>query len=259
MPEKTNLKDVTFLIPVRIDSEERQKNLNMVLEFIKTNFDTTIVVLEADNEEQVTSLLIDKKIFLEDYDFVFHRTKFLNQMTRMCKTPYIAVWDTDVIIESVQIIEAVANLRLGEADFTFPYDGSFLNVPTIIRDLFFMNCDIEVLKYNKNRFHLPHGNASAGGAFIVNRLSYVKAGMENENFYGWGPEDGERVKRWEILGYKIKRVYGALFHLNHPRQHNSWYANKEIEKRSKSEYLKICAFNSTQLKNYIKGWANDSI
>lgn len=34
---------------------------------------------------------------------------------------------------------------------------------------------------------------SVGGAFLVNRKVYLKAGGENEHFYGWGPEDTERV------------------------------------------------------------------
>ena len=47
---------------------------------------------------------------------------------------------------------------------------------------------------------------SVGGAFLVNRVSYMEAGMENERFYGWGPEDVERVVRWDTLGYQISLV-----------------------------------------------------
>ena len=44
---------------------------------------------------------------------------------------------------------------------------------------------------------------------------YVQAGGENEHFYGWGPEDLERVKRMEILGYSVTRIKGDLYHLYH--------------------------------------------
>ena len=57
---------------------------------------------------------------------------------------------------------------------------------------------------------------SCGGAFFVNRSVYVQAGGENEHFYGWGPEDLERVKRMEILGYSVTRIKGDLYHLYHP-------------------------------------------
>ena len=36
----------------------------------------------------------------------------------------------------------------------------------------------------------------------------------NEHFYGWGPEDAERVRRMEILGYPVGvNTEGPLYHL----------------------------------------------
>jgi predicted glycosyltransferase involved in capsule biosynthesis len=64
--------------------------------------------------------------------------------------------------------------------------------------------------------------------------------MENENFYGWGVEDDERVKRMEVLGFSINRVQGPMFHLWHPRGKNSWYASKEAELRNSQEFLNTC-------------------
>jgi hypothetical protein len=61
------------------------------------------------------------------------------------------------------------------------------------------------------------GRSSVGGAFIVNKQRYLKGGGENENFYGWGPEDAERLKRMEILEEPTQRIEGPLFHLHHPR------------------------------------------
>ena len=78
--------------------------------------------------------------------------------------------------------------------------------------------------------------------------------MENENFYGWGPEDIERVKRWEILGYRIKRIEGSLFHLHHPRLKNSWYASNILELKNKQELINICRMNNAGLANYISSW-----
>lgn len=47
--------------------------------------------------------------------------------------------------------------------------------------------------------------------------SYKEVGFENEGFYGWGLEDGERYLRWKRFGYTVKRISGPLFHLSHPR------------------------------------------
>ena len=175
-------------------------------------------------------------------------------MTRKCKTTYVAVWDTDVIIEPSQIVDALSKLRSGEADFAFPFDGRFLNVPSIIRELFFINGDFEVLKQSINLLYTAYGNASVGGAFIANRQTYIKTGMENETFYGWGMEDLERVKRWEILGCNIYRTPRPLFHLYHPRKQNSWFANNEMELKSKMEFLRICKMSGEKLHREVSSW-----
>jgi len=60
-----------------------------------------------------------------------------------------------------------------------------------------------------------------GGAFFANLKCYKESGLENENFYGWGMQDGERFYRWRNMGYRIRRIPGPLFHLSHPRGQNS--------------------------------------
>lgn len=47
MIKRTNLTDVTFLIPLRIDSIDRLENLLEVISFIDKHFDTNIHLLEA--------------------------------------------------------------------------------------------------------------------------------------------------------------------------------------------------------------------
>jgi predicted glycosyltransferase involved in capsule biosynthesis len=252
--ENIDLKDLTFLIPVRIDSNERHENIKMVLEYLKSNFNTTIIVLEADAKEQVNNKLIDEKIFIKDTDPVFHRTKFLNEMTCFSNTPYLAIWDTDVLVAPHQIVKAVNLLRQTEAGMVFPYNGQFYNMPELIKEVFKENGSFEVFEKNTGKFKLAYGSISVGGAFIVSRKKYIKAGMENENFYGWGPEDMERVKRWEILGYKIHRVDGPMFHLHHPRKQNSWFYDVEIELRNRKELLRICKMNSEELGREVSRW-----
>ena len=56
---------------------------------------------------------------------------------------------------------------------------------------------------------------------IKDKESYLYSGMENIDFYGWGPEDYERYLRWKKLGLKMSRVDGPLFHLSHERGSDS--------------------------------------
>ena len=252
--QKRNLSDVTFLIPVRIESPERHENIQMVIKFLKTRFITFIIVLEADTREKVKQRYIDKKIFIKDHDPVFHHTKYRNRMSIASTTPFIAVWDTDVLMPPGQIIAAVHMLRKNEADMVFPYDGNFLDTTSVIRNLYKVKMDMDILTKNKDKFFKPYGYFSDGGAFIVRRDAFLTAGMENENFYGWGAEDIERVKRWEILEYRVKRVEGPLFHLSHPRNENSWFGSNQLEKRNRGELLKICMMNKSELTKYVNSF-----
>jgi hypothetical protein len=248
--------DVTFIIPVRIDSAARLENLNLVVDYLCTYFGECIIVLEADINEKVHSPKITNKIFEFDPDPVFHRTRYINQMAGSVLSHCIAVWDCDVMVDALQIAEGIELIKIGAADMVFPFDGRFYDTPAFMKDVYKESGNnFEVFNLNRGSFHLMHGYYSVGGAFLVNRRAYLKAGFENENFYGWGPEDAERVKRWEILGYSIARVSGAMYHLFHPRLQNSWFASGKAELQNRNEFIKVCRMAQTELKDYVKSWS----
>lgn len=235
---KNDLTDMTFLIPLRIDSIVRLENMLMSIRFLLRNFDTNITVLQvAAYENGIVPLLLDKKIkyrFIEDYDMVFYRTKYLNIMTRDADTKYVGIWDTDVVIPKEQIADAVQKLRQGY-DIAYPYDGHFYDTTSIIREQFLKSGNIKLLKINQSKMGLIYGPQMKGGAMFVNREAYIAAGMENEKFYGWGPEDFERYERWKILDYSIYQAEGSLYHLTHSRGSNSSFRSKGQMKDSNKE------------------------
>lgn len=225
MIDKFDLKDVTFLILVRLDSIERLENILTVTQFLVSNFNTTIEVLECSPYKNgLLEKLLVKEVtysFLKDRDPVLFRTKFLNQMAQAVKTPYISIWDVDVIAPPNQLIDAVCMLRNNDADFVFPYKKEFLDISDILKKLYFQTNDIDVLLQNREVMKVMYPPNPVGGAFFCNLKLFFEVGMENEKFYGWGIEDGERCHRWEKSGYRIKRADGPLFHLTHPRGANS--------------------------------------
>lgn len=228
---KKELPTTTFLFLVRLDSVERIENLLAITNFIIQHFEMNIVVLEcASFNNGLLEKLLNESVrysFQEDHDPILFRTKCLNQMTRMVETPYVAVWDTDVVVPVQQIVKAVELVQTGGADFVYPYDNRFLDTSPIIRKLFLQEGSIEVLEQNTKKMKEMYLPMPVGGAFIANTKSYIESGLENEDFYGWGMEDGERFYRWENQGYKIKRVSGPLFHLSHGRGINSVFHNTD--------------------------------
>ena len=240
---KTDLTDVTFLVPLRIDSPERKENADTLINYIFRNFNTSVIVLEADAprkhfpETEAKGLNYE---FVEDKDEIFHRTKWINRLISMARSPYIAVWDADAIAPPRQIIRAVDSLRIGESVMSFPFDGRFYSCDKISSDLFKRTLNIDILFESIPVMRLMHGYHSVGGAFMADKEEYLKAGGENENFYGWGPEDTERVKRMEILNLPVHYCEGSLFHLLHPMGKNSWFANSDIERQNRKELQKTC-------------------
>lgn len=252
--KKNCLTDFTFLIPIRIDSIIRLENLLMTVDYIQRNFETHIIILQASRYENgfIPRLLKSHKgdiryLFIEDYDNVFYRTKYLNRMTEMTTTPYEGIWDTDVIIDKLQILEGVNKLREG-FDVVYPYDGHFYDTSDVIREEFFKHRDLRILQRNMPKMGLIYGKEMKGGAMFVNRLSYIKAGMENEAFYGWGPEDWERYERWKILGLRVLQVKGGLYHLTHGRGTDSQFRSLAQMLQSNKEYLDTTLCNKNELE-----------
>jgi len=233
---------LTFLFLVQLDTIDRLENIIAVTSYLSKNKDAIYNVFECGPfNNGLLKKLLDKNIrytFHKDNDPILYRTKFLNQMTLKVETPFVAVWDADVIIAPSQVLQALALLKSGEADFVIPYEKQALDTTPIIRKLFLEDGKIETLEQNKKRMKEMYAPNPLGGAFMANLESYKKVGMENEDFYGWGLEDGERYYRWQKLGYKIKRVPGPLFHLSHGRGINSMFHHPDQELIKRRETLK---------------------
>lgn len=234
------MKDITILITFKGDSIERIENLIMVTEYLLHNFSTNIFVLQANSfENKILPKSLNHKIrykFVEDRDSIFHRTKYHNQMTRLTETPYIAIWDTDIIVPLTQVEEAIQKLRDG-ADISYPYDGKCYDTTYAIRELFWRNRRLSILKTNKEKMSLLFEKNLKGGVMFVNRISYERAGMENESFYGWGDEDFERYERWQNFGLKIHHVVGEIYHLSHIRYKSISGYRSEFHSNKSHKYL----------------------
>ncbi len=247
---KSDLADVTFVVPIRIDSRERNDNADSLIKYTFKHFETNFILLEVDeNRKFYPKYEFDgfKYCFIKDSYEIFHRTLWINKLFSMATTTYVAVWDTDAIAPPGQIILALDQLRNGASVLSFPYDGRFYSCDKVSYDLFKQHTDIKILLKRIPVMHLMHGYHSVGGAFIVKKEQYLDAGGENENFYGWGPEDTERVKRMEVLGLTISYTLGALFHLFHPIGKNSWFANSFIERINRMELLKTSSLDKSKL------------
>lgn len=252
---KIYLTDVTFLILIRLDSIERLENILSVTERLIHYFNTNIVVREADSYNNgILKSLLNKKIqyeFIEDKDPVFYRTKYTNQITLSIDTPYIAIWDADIIPDKNAILECLEQLRNKKADVAYPYNGICYDISRTLKNLYREKKDIRLLFRHINKMERLYPHPLVGGAIIMDKHKYIEAGMENEKHYGWGNDDFDRYYRFQALDYKIYRVNIQLFHLSHFRSNNSQFKSFMDSKTSEAICSKIHDSSKEELKNYI--------
>lgn len=101
---------VSFVIPVRVDSSEREQNLDLVVEqlmALKESIRMEIRILEADEHPHYELKISDEhihKTFVRDASPVFHRTKYLNRLMQEAEGAIVGIWDTDVLLPKEQIL-----------------------------------------------------------------------------------------------------------------------------------------------------------
>ena len=250
-----DLTDTTFIIPIRLDTVVRLENLILCVDHLQERLQTHIVVLEAaPYNNGVIQNLLKERInyqFVEDKDPVYHRTKYLNQMTMNVKTDFIGIWDADVIIAHEQVLDSLHHLRQNLCDIAYPYDGDFLDTSDLLRNQYFAHRDLEFLQANRGKMQLLYqveGVIGAlGGAIFARTDKYRLSGMENEAFYGWGLEDGERYYRWLGFDFKIYRSKGCLFHLTHTRDDNWLSSSKSHQWKARHDMNEVVNYTKEEL------------
>jgi predicted glycosyltransferase involved in capsule biosynthesis len=242
--------DLTAIIPIRIDSPDRLRNIKYVVKFLLNFYDCKIIIKEVDDIQ---------KVFLEsnprityifektDNTSFFHRTKILNDMLEMVTTKYVVNHDCDILIPQSNMDKSLKLLEQGY-DMVLPYQiGSIiphwplnewhLDQLTNSKDTLFLEQLIE----SQKRIDLRGGlkafedlgyNAvwTIGGIQFFKTKIYKKAFGENEEFIDWGPEDQERGYRFIKLGYKLGFIdTGTICHIHH---------KESVATDSKNEYNK---------------------
>ena len=272
---KRDLKDCTFIVPIRIESTDRLRNVITVLCFLVSNFDTNIIVKEVDTDSKFQSQALPQikefcgdvscinHIFEESHEPLFLREKILNEMLVLTKTKVVVNYDCDVVFPLESYEESYRRIMNNESDMVYPYGEGPYQYKIFCDDQMvtdFLNNDFNFDILKKKSYN---DNAGFGWVQFLNRDVYFAGGMENENFMGSAPDDYERAHRFKTLGYRVHRVNNYICHLEHSRgmnsypnsmtQHPYWDHNwglwKTLEKYSQQE-LKEYYSKQNYLKKY---------
>lgn len=232
--------DLTFMIPFKLESEDRVKNLTTVISFLLSNFDGIVSVKEYDKTPKFESAVLPflknkfKSIKNLNYSFVeqstdyFHKTRILNDLLEESNTEVVCNYDTDVILPIKSINHSYNAIIEKRFDAVYPYGvGAYQKAVNYTSDLFdkFVSSDMKELDVNALNNYSNTSSSTIGWCQFVRRSNYINSFMMNENFAAWGPEDCEFFYRLNVMGNKVGRVNDYVYHLEHSRSTDSWFSN----------------------------------
>jgi len=262
--KKIDLSNCTFIVPIRIDSGDRTRNITTVLCYLLKTFNTKVILKEVDTKPLLEEYVIKPiKEFLDKDEInnltylfeasdspQFHRMKILNEMLDQVKTDVVVNYDCDVLLKPETCVEAVKLILDKNYDLVYPYGfGDYqyqiFTTDELVSEFINSNFDFSILEKSSDIYRSEFGHVQ-----FFKTKSYIDGGMENENFISWSPEDKERYFRFNALGYNVYRIEQSyVYHLEHYRGHNSGFGNPYIIKNNELwDYLQ--GLNQKKLERY---------
>jgi hypothetical protein len=251
-----DLANVTFITAIKIESKDRYLNAKSVLGYLNKHFKTNVFIYEMCDGETKLDFLGDLKnlnvsIIKDSESKYFHRTKFLNTLLSKVSTPIVSNYDIDVILPVDSYGLCSKMIAFGFADIVYPYPVGMSQVQiweSFDRTEF--NEEFEE-KLIKSSGHKNVSDAYCGHVFFASTKVYRESGGENEGFVSYGPEDRERLFRFEKLELRVGRLEdGTVYHFEHSRGGDSGGGNPHFFQNN-IEFEKIKLMSAEEIKKYL--------
>jgi hypothetical protein len=263
------MNDLTYILPTRIESEDRLKNIITSVTYLLKNFPEAKVLVKEVSEratfkhralpeiQKYVSTDNLQYIFEESTDQLFHKTRILNDLILMAKTKVICSHDVDVIYPVTSHQYAYQLIKDNQYDVIYPYGCGVYQYQVDYPMEAFQSFLESGFDMNLIQSRCRTESSTIGWTQFYDREKVIQGGMWNENFLSWGAEDCEFYFRFNVLGYRVGRVNDWIWHFEHSRTHNSHYHNPKfmdnhnlwqwIRNQPKENILKYM-----QVQDYIK-------
>lgn len=245
------LEEATFIIPVCIESDDRLMNFKTTYQYLRKTLNTNIIIYECSVEPIIHKLIADDVtyIFEKNDSPYYHRTRHLNYMLNMVKTPITVNYDIDVLLKPLTY-KLCKDMIMSGHDILYPFQFGNFQKQIVYpgRDKILAGKSLDELSGR------DYGSESClsyyGHCQFFNTKSYKKYGWENEHFISYGPEDVERFHRFYLLSDRIDHLNGHhVYHLEHSRSSNSSNSNPYYI-QNYNLLQRIKNMNKSELKNY---------
>ena len=272
---KKDLRNTTFIIPLKIESTDRLRNAITICCFLLKTFDTQVLVKEQNTDSvfenqalpQITEFLEgdvgNLKYFYEkenDHSF-FHKTRYFNELLSKVNTPVVSAYDIDVLLPISSYLKSQEMIMDDGYDLVYPFPlikpEDDIPENRMCKQVFTDDTLVSnfLSEFDFSIFDSVSATARTqwGHVQFFKTSSYIQGGMENENFQGSSPEDKERIYRFEKLGYNVGRIDKLIYHLEHSRGINSWpnsYTGNPHMERNLQLWEDLQKLSPDGLRNY---------
>jgi predicted glycosyltransferase involved in capsule biosynthesis len=232
-----NLDNLTIIIPVYIDTEDRLNNAKTVLGYINNWLETSVIIHELVDTETKLDFLNDfknlkiKHIVEKRDGKNYHKTRQLNEMLNLVDTYVTCSYDIDVILDINSYVNSVKEIENNNYEVIYPYGwGNYQKrvFKSFNRSEFNEKYDISLINNNFDIY-----SSRVGHCCFMKTESYKQCGGENEYFMAYGPEDVERFERFQKFGFSVGRLTDYVYHFEHIRKEFSDYSNPDIQNNDK--------------------------
>ena len=251
--------DLTFLIPTRIETEDRLRNIISSVSYLLRHIPAKLIVKEVSEHPTFQFRAIPEirkyadtsnltYLYEETQEPLFCKSKVLNDLIVASDTKVVANYDADCILPLESYFQAYSAINDDQVDVVYPYGCGVYQWKAEynpeIYEKFVSTLDSSVLDQKKTL-----SNSTIGWTQFINRQKYIDSYMMNENFISWGCEDDEFYYRMSILENRIGRIDNYVYHLEHSRTHNSWFSNPNFNSNYHL-WNQIKTFDKNQLMRY---------
>ena len=223
--------DLTFLIPTRIETEDRLRNIISSVSYLLRHTNAYVIVKEVAPRNT----------------FLFRALPEIKKYADTTNLTHLYEETNDPLFCKSKVLNDL--IDNGHADVVYPYQiGIYQWCADYNMEIFneFIKSwsGTSVLDKSKRL-----SNSTIGWSQFIDRQKYIDSYMMNENFVSWGCEDDEFYFRMSTLGNRIARVNNYVYHLEHSRTHNSWFSNPNFN-NNWNLWNTIKTFDRDQLVEY---------
>lgn len=237
--DKKDLSDLTFIIPVRIESQSRIDNIETVVQYLFLHFVTKIIIIECGSSRNYFPAVDHPDLNYEFIDTNIASPQScwsISDIVYYADTPLVAIWNPDVIVSQMQLVTAAEEIKKSNISVCIPFNGKVYSIEKNLLELFRLTLKIENI-INSPLQGLMNCRYSIRGPFLINKAKYMTVDTNHEEQFCWGFDENECLLRKDFSDFRVHYLEGPLYHMAHPPGIKNEPADPEIEKRSIREFL----------------------